>query len=81
MALLHFLKPANGLPGPKGSLSTMISLVVMAEMNKEVEDGSRSVAGGKCGHYKMYTSSKCSQIGKYTSQHGATAASRHFLIS
>ena len=51
MALLRYLKPANGLPDPKGSLSTMISLDVIAEMNKEVEEASRSVAGGKRGHF------------------------------
>ena len=78
MAFLHYLKPANGLPDPKGSLSTTISPHIIAEMNKEVEKASRCVAGGKCGPYKTYTSSKCSQIGKYASQHGATAASRHF---
>ena len=51
---------------------------VIAEMNKEVEEATRSVAGGKRGHYQTYTSSERSQIGKYASQHGATAASRHF---
>ena len=78
MALLRYRKAANGLPDPKGSLSTMISPDVIAEMNKEVEEASRSIAGGKRGHYKMYTSSEHSQIGKYASQHGATAALRHF---
>ena len=46
MALLRYLKPANGLPNPKGSLSTMISPDVIAEMNKEVKEASRSIAGG-----------------------------------
>ena len=78
MSLLRYFKPANGLPDPKGSLSTTISPDVIAEMNKEVEEATRSVAGGKRGHYQTYTSSERSQIGKYASQHGATAASRHF---
>ena len=67
MALLRYLKPANGLPDPKGSLSAMISPDVIAEMNKEVEEANRGVhvAGGKRGHYKTYTSSERSQIGNY----------------
>ena len=69
MALLRYLKPANGLPDPKGSLSTTISPDIIAEMNKEVEEATHSVAGGKRGHYQTYTSSERSQIGKYASQH------------
>ena len=34
MALLRYFKPANGLPNPKGSLSTTISPDVIAEMKK-----------------------------------------------
>ena len=78
MALLRYFKPANGLPDPKGSLSTTISPDDIAEMNKEVEEATRSIAGGKRGHYQTYTSSERSQIGKYASQHEATAAWRHF---
>ena len=78
MALLRYLKPANGLPDPKGALSATISPHIIAEMNKEVEEASRCIAGGKRGPYKTYSSSERSQIGKYASQHGATAASRHF---
>ena len=40
MALLRYLKPANGLPEPTGSLSTRIPSRVIAEMNKEVEEAS-----------------------------------------
>ena len=65
------------VPIHKGPLSTMISPDVIAEMNK-VEEASRSIAGGKRGHYKMYTSSERSQIGEYASQHGVTTALRHF---
>ena len=32
MSLLHYLKPANGLPDPRGSLSTVISLDVISEI-------------------------------------------------
>ena len=66
MALLRYFKTTNGLPDPKGSFST-ISPDIIAEMNKEVKEASRCIAGGKRGTYKMYSSSKRSQIGKYVS--------------
>ena len=47
-------------------------------MNREVEEASRGVTGGKRGPYKTYSPSEHSQIGKYASQHGATAASQNF---
>ena len=79
MSLLRYLKPANGLPNPKGSLSTAISPEVISEMNKEVEETTRcATEGKKRGPYKTYSPSERSRIGKYAFQHGATAASRHF---
>ena len=79
MSLLRYLRPANGLPDPRGSLSTVISPDVISEMNEVVEEATRCTAAGKKrGPYKTYSSSERSQIGKYASQHGATAASRHF---
>ena len=76
MALFRHFKPANGLPDPKGSLSRMMSPEVITEMNKEVEEASCS--RGKHGPYKTYNPSERFQIGKYASQHGATAAARYF---
>ena len=70
MALLRYLKPANGLPDLKGSLSTMISPHIIAKMNKE--EASRCVAGGKHGPYKTYTSSEHSQDSHFHVYHSAT---------
>ena len=78
MALFHYFKPFSGLPDPKGLLSTIISPDCIAELNREVEEVSRSVPSRKRGPYKTYSSSERLQIGKYAFQHGASAASRHF---
>ena len=43
MSLLRYLKPADGLPDPRGSLPTVISLDVISEMNEEVEEATRCV--------------------------------------
>ena len=81
MSLWRYLKPANGLPDPRGSLTTAISPDVIREMNEKVEEATRCAAEGKKrGPYKTYSSSERSQIGKYASQHGATAASRYFSL-
>ena len=42
MALFHYFKAANGLPDPKGTLSSMIPTEVITEMNKAVEEASCS---------------------------------------
>ena len=47
MSLLRYLKPADGLPDPRGSLPTVISLDVISEMNEEVEEATRCSAGGE----------------------------------
>ena len=76
MALYRYFKPANGLPDPKGSLSSKMSSEDIAEMNKAVEEASCS--RGNRGPYKTYSPSERFQTGKYASQHGATAAARYF---
>ena len=78
MALLRYFKPANGLPDPRGSLSTAISSDVLTEMNREVEEELGRQKSKKRGPYQKFSPSQRSLIGKYTSQHGPTAASRHF---
>ena len=50
MSLLRYLKPANGLPDPRGSLSTVISPDVISEMNEEVEEATRCTAACKEHH-------------------------------
>ena len=37
MSLLHYLKPVDGLPDPRGELSAWISSWVIAESNKKVQ--------------------------------------------
>ena len=72
MALFRYFKPANGLPHPKGTLSSVMSPEIITEMNTAVEEANCSP--GKRGRYKTYSLSERFQIGKYASQHGATAA-------
>ena len=48
MALLCYLKPVNGLPNPRRSLSSSISPQMIAEVNKEVQ----KVVGTMHGHRK-----------------------------
>ena len=47
MSPLRYLKPANGLPDPRGSLSTVISPDVISEMNEEGEEATRCPASGE----------------------------------
>ena len=51
MALLRYLKPADGLPVPKGPLTSSISAQAIAEANKEVQKamGQRSMTGRNVG--------------------------------
>ena len=77
MALLRYLKPTNGLPDPRGSLSTAMSREAIAAANEEVEK-ELNAATKKRGQYKKYTGAQRSEIGKYSCQHGAAAAAKHF---
>ena len=71
MALLRYLKPVDGLPDPRGSLSSSIPTQAIAEANKEVQKAILSEAGGKRGAYQQYSSTVRSDIGKYACQHGS----------
>ncbi len=75
MALLRYLRSADGLPG--GSLSSSIPTQAIAEANKEVQKAIRN-AEGKRGVYQKYSPTVCSGIGKYACQHGAAAAAHYF---
>uniref|UniRef100_A0A1X7V5Y1 Uncharacterized protein n=1 Tax=Amphimedon queenslandica TaxID=400682 RepID=A0A1X7V5Y1_AMPQE len=76
MALLRYFKPVNGVPDPRGSLSSSIPSSVIAEANaqvvKEVEKGK------KRGPYQSYSPTLRLEIGKYSCQLGVAAASRYF---
>ena len=37
MALVWYMKPIDGLPDPRGSLSRSISIQVITEVNREVQ--------------------------------------------
>ena len=78
MALLRYLRPVNGLPDPKGSLSGSIPTQAIAQANREVENAMESTTGGKRGSYTKYSATQCSDIARYACQHGAAAAARYF---
>ena len=54
MALLHYMKPIDGLPDPRGSLSSCISSQAIAEANKEVQKA-KAGGTGKRGPYTKYS--------------------------
>ena len=56
MALLRYLKPIDGLPDPKGPLTSYISAQAIAEANKEVQKATShsSATKKKRGNYKKY---------------------------
>ena len=47
MALLRWLQPRNGLPDPRGSLSSSIPSQAIAAANREVEEAIRTASSGK----------------------------------
>ena len=75
MSLLRYLKPINGLPDPKGSLSTTMSRASIASANQEVQKELNATK--KRGQYKKYSPEERSAIGKYSTQHGAAATAKH----
>ena len=78
MALLHYMKPVCGFPGPRGALSLSIPTQAIAEANKEVQKTVGTADGGKRGPYKRYSSNLCAKIAKYACQHGAAAPARYY---
>ena len=79
MALLKYLKPVDGLPDPKGSLTAAMSSAAIAEANKEVQKAIRAASStSKRGPYfKMDSSLRC-EIAKYAGYHGAAESAGHF---
>ena len=78
MALLHYMKPVCGFPGPRGALSLSIPTQAIAEANKEVQKTVGTADGGKRGPYKQYSSTLHAEIAKYACQYGAAATTRHY---
>ena len=52
MSIRSFFKPKDGLPDPKGSLSSSLSSKAIALVNKEVEKAITSEKGKKRSQYK-----------------------------
>ena len=53
MSIRQYFKPRDGLPDPKGSLSTSMSSLVIASANREVEKALEAVSK-KRGPYRKY---------------------------
>ena len=57
MALLRYLKPLNGLPDPRGSLSSSIPSTAIEEANTQVQKVTGGAKNRKRGPYKKYSPS------------------------
>ena len=78
MSLLCYLKPINGVPDPKGPLSSSILSSVIVEANNRMQEAERAEKSKKRSPYQSYLPTLRLEIGKYPSLHGVTAASRYF---
>ena len=82
MALLRYLQCKDGLPDPKGSLSSTLPPKAIARANQEVQAATEKKVQvrekGKRGAYYQYSPGECADIGRYASQHGVAAAARFF---
>ena len=77
MALLRYLKPRDGLPNPKGSLSLSVTSPVIARANREVQEAITSKEGKKRGLYERYSPEEHAEIGQYTCHHGIAVVERY----
>ena len=73
MALLRYLKPRDGLPDLRGSLSSLMPSQAIAQANREVQEAIQSDTP-----YKKYSPTVRAEIGKYACHHGVAAAARFF---
>ena len=73
MDISRYFKSIEGLPDPKGSLSSSLHSRAIAQALKELWDKKK-----KRGPYNIYSPGEQAKIGKYASIHGATAAPRFF---
>jgi len=78
MALLRYMKPVGGLPGPRGVLSSSIPTQAIAEANKKVQKAVGTADGGKHGPYKQYSFTLRAEIAEYACQHGAAATAQYY---
>ncbi len=81
MSLYNYFKPINGLPDPRGPLSSEIPPEVISVINKEVVQAQKQEAATrskKRGTYWSYSPTQRAEIGRYATLHGTTAAARYF---
>ena len=74
-SILRYLKPVDGLPDPRGSITRVLPTSTVALANKEVQN---VLAPKKRGPYKKYSPAQRLEIGKYCCENGAASAARHF---
>ena len=68
----RWLQPRNGLPDPRGSLSSSIPSQEIAAANREVEEAIRTASSGKRAPYGKYSPTVRGEIGKHVC-HGGVA--------
>ena len=77
MALLRYLQSRDGLPDPRGPLSSTISAQAIAEVNREVQEPPASAAKGLNVGLTSDTV-PVFVLSKYASHHSVAAAARYF---
>ena len=79
MALLRYLKPRDGLPDPRGSLSSSMPSQAIAQANQEVQEATPKEKGERRGYYKKYNPTVRADIGRYASHYGVAEAAHFFF--
>ena len=77
MALLRYLNPQNGLPDPRGSLSSTIPTQAIAQANEQVQEAIHTEKEIR-GPYKKYSPTVQAEMGKYACHRGMAAAACFF---
>ena len=75
MSLLRFFKPIDGLPDPRGALSSSIHPEAIAQANKEVQKATNSEKQ-KHEPYTKYSTEVRAEIGEHATHHGVAATAR-----
>ena len=79
MTLYRCFQPWNGLPDPKGLISSIIPSQAVAQANQDVVDATQSRMR-KRGPYQQYTAKDWAEIGMYTCNYVASAATCIFSL-
>lgn len=75
MSILQYFKRKEGLPDPRGELSTMLPPRAIASANSEIKK-SIQARSKRRGPYSRYSPTKRAAIGKYALENGVAATSR-----